>query len=132
MIRAYRFDITPKEALDNYMFDNLENSALISRNDVYKNSAVVTYAGLQGKQDLIIIEGDRSNILRNASDKKNATVNIRRESNTQSDKNFTITDCRIRNHGQSTLSYPITSMKIWFNKSNKFVPVIDAQGNTTL
>ena len=132
MIRAYRFDITPKEALDNYMFDNLENSALISRNDVYKNSAVITYAGLQGKQDLIIIEGDLSNILRNASDKKNATVNIRRESNTQSDKNFTITDCRIRNHGQSTLSYPITSMKIWFNKSNKFVPVIDAQGNTTL
>ena len=35
-------------------------------------------------------------------------------------RNFTVENCRIRNHGQSTLSYPITSMKIWLNKSNKF------------
>lgn len=119
-IRAYRQDISPKQALDNYMFDNISNSSLISRNDVYGNSSSITYAGMQGKQDLIVIEGDLDNILNNAQAKENATVNISRESNTDPSKNFTVTNCRIRNHGQSTLSYPITSMKIWLNKSNKF------------
>lgn len=119
-IRAYRQDISPKQALDNYMFDNISDSSLISRNDIYDNSSTITYAGMQGKQDLIIIEGNLDNILNNAQSKKNATVSITRESNIDPSKNFTITDCRIRNHGQSTLSYPITSMKIWLNKSNKF------------
>ena len=119
-IRAYRQDISPKQALDNYMFDNISDSSLISRNDVYGNSSSITYAGMQGKQDLIVIEGDLDNILNNAQAKENATVNISRESNIDPSKNFTVTNCRIRNHGQSTLSYPITSMKIWLNKSNKF------------
>ena len=119
-IRAYRQDISPKQALDNYMFDNIGDSALISRNDIYGTSSSITYAGMQGKQDLIVIEGNLYDILHNAQSKENATVNITRESNTDPSKNFTITNCRIRNHGQSTLSYPITSMKLWFNKSNKF------------
>ena len=102
------------------MFDNISDSALISRNDIYGNSSTITYAGMQGKQDLIVIEGDLSNILNNAQAKENATVTITRESNTDPSKNFTVTGCRIRNHGQSTLSYPITSMKMWFNKSNQF------------
>lgn len=119
-IRAYRTDISPKQELDNYMFDNISDASLISRNDVYGNSSIITYSGMQGKQDIIIIEGDLSNILNNAQAKENATVNITRESNTDPSKNFTVTNCRIRNHGQSTLSYPITSMKIWLNKSNLF------------
>ena len=119
-IRAYRQDISPKQALDNYMFDNISDSSLISRNDVYGNSSSITYAGMQGKQDLIVIEGDLDDILNNAQAKENATVNISRESNVDPSKNFTVKNCRIRNHGQSTLSYPITSMKIWLNKSNKF------------
>lgn len=119
-IRCYRTDITPKQALENYMFDNISNSSLISRNDIYGNSSTITYQGMQGKQDIIIIEGNLYNILNNAQSKENATVNITRESNTDASKNFQITGCRIRNHGQSTLSYPITSMKMWFNKSNSF------------
>ena len=120
MIRAYRQDLSPKQALDNYMFDNASDVNLLSRNDIYGSSATVTYTGMQGKQDLIVIEGDLTNILSNKSTKENATVNIRRESSVDSARNFTIENCRIRNHGQSTLSYPITSMKIWLNKSNKF------------
>lgn len=119
-IRAYRQDISPKQALDNYIFDNISDASLVSRNDVYGNSSSITYAGMQGKQDIIIIEGDLTNILKNRQSKENATVNITRESNTDGSKNFTVSNCRIRNHGQSTLSYPITSMKIWLNKSNKF------------
>lgn len=132
MIRAYRFDISPKQELDNYMFDNVDDINLISRNDVYGQSATITYGGLLGKQDIITIEGDLTNILRNASAKENATVNIERISNTDSSKNFSVQNCRIRNHGQSTLSYPITSMKIWLNKSNKFVEQVGEGGVTSL
>lgn len=132
MIRAYRFDISPKQELDNYMFDNADDINLISRNDVYGQSATITYDGLLGKQDIITIEGDLTNILRNAAAKENATVNIQRISNTDSSKNFTAQNCRIRNHGQSTLSYPITSMKIWLNKSNKFVEQVGENGVTSL
>lgn len=131
-IRAYRQDLSPKQALDNYLFDNATNTDLISRNDVYGDSSEITYAGMSGKQDIIVIEGDLTNILQNKSSKLNATVNIRRESNSDPDKNFTIENCRIRNHGQSTLSYPITSMKIWFNKSNKFIEQVGAGGTTSL
>ena len=130
-IRAYRQDLSPKQALDNYMFDNISNVDLISRNDVYGDSSEITYSGMSGKQDLIIIEGDLTNILSNKSAKLNATVNIRRESNTDSEKNFTVENCRLRNHGQSTLSYPITSMKMWFNKSNKFVEQVGDNGVTS-
>jgi len=76
MIRAYRFDMSPKQELDNYMFDNVDNINLISRNDIYGQSATVTYDGLLGKQDIVTIEGDLTNILKNAAAKENATVNI--------------------------------------------------------
>jgi len=49
MIRAYRFDITPKQALDNFMFDNVDDINLISRNDIYGQSSEITYTGLLGK-----------------------------------------------------------------------------------
>lgn len=125
-IRAYRTDIQVKQALANYMFDNLDNAELLSRNDVYGNQNTIQYDELLDKQDIILItssDKDSSgltNILNNASSKQNATVNIERHS-IDSSKDFTITNCRIRNHGQSTLSYPITSMKIWTNKSNVVV-----------
>ena len=132
MIRAYRFDITPKQALDNFMFDNVDDINLISRNDIYGQSSEITYTGLLGKQDIITIEGDLTNILRNAAAKNDTTVNITRISNTDSTKDFAIQNCRIRNHGQSTLSYPITSMKIWFNKSGKEIEQIGENGTTTV
>ena len=122
-IRAYRSDIEVKQALANYMYDNLDNADLLSRNDLYGNQNTIQYDELLDKQDIILITtSDKdatglTNILNNASTKQNATVNIERIS-LDSSKNFTIENCRIRNHGQSTLSYPITSMKIWTNKSN--------------
>ena len=45
------------------------------------------------------------------------TVNIIRTSVSDSSKDFTVYNGKIRKHGQSTLNYPITSLKIWFNKS---------------
>jgi hypothetical protein len=72
------------------MFDNVDDINLISRNDIYGQNSSITYDGLLGKQDIITIEGDLSNILRNASAKENATVNIERISNTDASKNFTV------------------------------------------
>ena len=58
MIRAYRYDIPAKSELDNYMFDNVDDIDLISRNDIYGQSSSITYDGVLGKQDVITIEGD--------------------------------------------------------------------------
>lgn len=133
-IRAYRNAIQVKQALSNYMFDNLDDADLLSRNDLYGNQSTIQYDQLLDKQDIILITAsDRDSngltkILNNASTKQNATVNIERHS-TDPSKNFTITDCRIRNHGQSTLSYPITSMKMWFNKSNVLVNNVELTPN---
>jgi len=49
MIRAYRFNLSPREALANYMFDNISNAELVSRNDVYQGGDTVTKEGLEGK-----------------------------------------------------------------------------------
>jgi hypothetical protein len=48
-IRAYRFALSPKQALNNYMFDNSSDVALLSRNDIYGNGAYVTYNGVYSK-----------------------------------------------------------------------------------
>ena len=120
MIRAYRQKLTPKQCLDNYMFDNPSNIELLSRNDVYGILGNITKDKMSEKQDIITIEGNLDDLLNNGERKENSTVTIERISATDSSSNFRIVDCRIRNHGQSTLSYPITSMKVWFNKSNKF------------
>lgn len=122
-IRAYRTDIEVKQALSNYMFDNLSNPQLLSRNDVYRSTNTVQYDEIKEKHDTILISTNAkdpiglTNILHNQSSKQEGTVDIERFSQ-DSSKNFKITGCRIRNHGQSTLSYPITSMKFWLNKSN--------------
>ena len=133
-LRAYRSDVQVKQMLANYMFDNFDNADLLSRNDLYGNQNTIQYNELLDKQDIILITtSDKdvsglTNILNNNSTKQNATVNIERHS-IDSSKNFTITDCRIRNHGQSTLSYPITSMKIWTNKSNITVNNVELTPN---
>jgi hypothetical protein len=40
---------------------------------------------------------------------------------------------RIRKHGQSTLNYPITSLKFWLNKADsKITPIFSKNGQTSL
>lgn len=128
-IKAYRNDMPVKQALQNYIFENLTDESLKSRNDLYGDESNVAYNRILNKQDVITIEGNLTNILKQANDqgsgKKNATVKIERHCNSDESKNFTVTNCRIRNHGQSTLRYPITSMKVWFNQSNIFTTDIN-------
>jgi len=70
-IRAYRTDIEVKQALSNYMFDNLNNPQLLSRNDVYRNTNTVQYDEIKEKHDTILISTNAkdpiglTNILRN-------------------------------------------------------------------
>jgi hypothetical protein len=61
--------------------------------------------------------------LSGTTDKDDSTtdVTIERFCPSDSTKNFKINNVQIRKHGQSTLNYPITSMKFWLNKSKSGV-----------
>ena len=117
-IRAYNKALTPQEALNNYIYDCDNKAEVINRNDIYI-SGVIDYTKVKNKIDTILITGDLTNILRQGAgkDDSESTVNFKRECITDPTKNFTVTNGMIRKHGQSTLNYPITSMKIWTNKS---------------
>ena len=49
MIRAYRYALTVKQALSNYMFDNANDVSLLSRNDIYGNSSIINYDEVKKK-----------------------------------------------------------------------------------
>ena len=38
---------------------------------------------------------------------------------TDATKNFTISDCYVRTHGQSNIEYPVPSFKFWSNKKQQ-------------
>ena len=80
----------------------------------------------KNKIDSILIEGlsgskykGLSNILSKETTKKDSetTVNIKRTCISDETKSFYIQKAMIRKHGQSTINYPITALKFWFNKS---------------
>jgi len=50
-------------------------------------------------------------------DESETTVDFSRECITDSTKSFSVKNGKIRKHGQSTLNYPITSLKLWTNKA---------------
>ena len=76
-----------------------------------------------------MIEGDLTALLTQSSgkDESETTVNFKRECITDPSKTFDVVNGMIRKHGQSTLNYPITSMKIWTNKAKEdnIVPTIN-------
>lgn len=118
-IRAYPIALTYMDAYNNFVYDSSNKSAIINRNNIMSGGAII-YDECVKKIDTILIEGDLTDILsRNTSkDQSSSTVNITRNCVSDPTKNFTIINGKIRKHGQSTLNYPITSLKIWFNKSN--------------
>lgn len=117
-IRAYPIALNYTEAYNNFVYDSDNKAEIISRNDIVNNGAII-YEECSKKIDTILIEGDLSDILSRDTTKKDSesTVNITRTCLTDSTRNFSIVNGKIRKHGQSTLNYPITSLKIWFNKS---------------
>jgi hypothetical protein len=52
-------------------------------------------------------------------DESESEVTFERICPSDNSKNFRLINARIRKHGQSTLNYPVASMKIWTNKSTR-------------
>jgi len=101
--------------------------------------------------DTIVITGDLGNILDQNANKEDSETDVMIERYCYYDetKDFQIGDviddpdrpghqkvvngCQIRKHGQSTLNYPISSMKFWMNKSKSGeVPIFEKTGQSRL
>jgi hypothetical protein len=126
-IRAYDKALTPEEALSNYIYDSNNKAEILSRNDIFE-SGVIDYTKVKNKIDTFVVTGNLTALLTQSTGKKESetTVSFKRECITDPSKTFEVTNGMIRKHGQSTLNYPITSMKIWTNKAKEddIVPTI--------
>lgn len=116
-MRIYNRAISCEQALDNYIYDSENKAPLISRNEIVKDSNI-DFDLTKSKIDTILIEGDLDPIMTKFNGKAECTANVSRICITDPTKNFTVNNARVRKHGQSTLNYPIVSLKIWLNKSN--------------
>ena len=116
-IRAYDKAMTYDEELNNYIYDSNDKATIINRNDIF-TSSVIDYTKVKNKIDTFVITGNLDAILTQSTNKDDSTstVNFKRECVTDASKTFEVINGMIRKHGQSTLNYPITSMKIWTNK----------------
>ena len=125
-MRIYNYAITYTDAFNNYVYDSADKLQIVNANDVLDTSNEISFDLCKNKLDTILISGDLSKILSGQTDKEDSTtdVTIERYCPYDSTKNFKINNAQIRKHGQSTLNYPITSMKIWLNKSKSGVQPI--------
>ena len=110
---------------------------------------MISYDLCKNKLDTILITGNLSELLRQGPNKTDADVMIERTCPYDQSKDFIIGDLiddpdrpnekkvvngvRIRKHGQSTLNYPITSLKFWLNKAKSgIVPIFSKTGQESL
>ena len=117
-IRCYNKALTYNEELNNYIYDSDQKAKIINRNNIFVSGAI-DYTEVKNKIDTVVITGNLNSLLTQASSKDDSetTVNFKRECITDATKTFEVTNGMIRKHGQSTLNYPITSMKVWTNKA---------------
>jgi hypothetical protein len=108
---------------------------IADNNNILDAGGNISFDLCKNKLDTILISGDLSNILSGQTDKDGSTtdVTIERFCPSDSSKNFKINNVQIRKHGQSTLNYPITSMKFWLGKSKSgVVPVYESTQQSDL
>lgn len=131
-IRAYDKAITYTQELNNYIYDSNNKATLLSNNNILVDGKI-SYERCKNKIDTILIEGDLSKILDKGTDKtgSESTASFERICISDPTKSFKVKNGKIRKHGQSTLNYPITSYKIWTNKSNSddITPVLTLSDN---
>ena len=120
-MRVYDYSISYTDAYNNYLYDSQNKSKIANQNNILDAGGNISFDLCKNKLDTILISGNLSNILSGQSDKDTSTTNVTIERFCPSDasKNFKINNVQIRKHGQSTLNYPITSMKFWLNKSKE-------------
>ena len=118
-IRIYDRAISYADAYANFLYDSEDKAQIYNRNNIVGQNGEISFDLCKNKIDTILISGDLSRILnQNAlKDDSESEVTIERICPSDTSKNFKIVNAKIRKHGQSTLNYPVSSMKIWLNKS---------------
>lgn len=119
-IRIYNYALTYNQSYNNFLYDSDNKAQIYAKNDIVGLGDKISYNLCKNKIDTILIYGDLQNLLNQTTLKDESTtqVSIERYCPFDTSKNFKINNVRIRKHGQSTLNYPVPSMKIWMNKSN--------------
>ena len=121
-IRCYDNAITYEQAFNNFAFDSSDIANVLSRNKVLKDNQI-DFDEVSTRIDTILITGQLDLILSASGMQGDSRkqieipVTLQRICPTDHSFDFTITDCRIRAHGQSTLNNPVPSFKIWSNKA---------------
>lgn len=134
-LRIYNYSLTYAQAYNNFLYDSENKAKIADNNNILDAGGNISFDLCKNKLDTILISGDLSNILSGQSDKDTSTTNVTLERFCPSDssKNFKINNIQIRKHGQSTLNYPITSMKFWLNKSKEgAVPLYESTSQSDL
>ena len=127
-LRSYNYSITYTDAYNNFLFDSEDKATIAEDNNILDAGGNISFDLCKNKIATVLISGNLSNILSGQTDKDGSTTDVTIEmfNPFDSTKNFKLVGAQIRKHGQSTLNYPITSMKIWTNKSkNGTVPTYD-------
>ena len=147
-LRIYDKSITYTDAYNNYVYDSNNKANIVNRNKIL-DQGVISYDLCKNKLDTILITGNLSELLRQGPNKTDADVMIERICPYDQSKDFIVGDLiddperanekkivngvRIRKHGQSTLNYPITSLKFWLNKAKSgIVPIFSKTGQENL
>jgi hypothetical protein len=135
-LRVYNKALTYTQAYDNFIYDAPNKIELRNNNDILNDETeLIDYDKCLKKMDVILIEGNLTDLLKSGTNKEDSEtdVTISRFSRNNPDKEFVCKNAKIRKHGQSTLNYPVPSMKVWFNKSKSGVnPVFTCEGQKDL
>lgn len=135
-IRVYDKALTYTQAYNNFVFDSPNKIELHNNNDILNDETeLIDYDKCLKKMDVILLEGNLTTLLKSNTEKDDSTtdVKISRFSRTDPSKEFVCVNAQIRKHGQSTLKYPVPSMKVWFNKSKSGVkPTFTCEGQADL
>lgn len=134
-LRVYNYAITYMDAYNNFLFDSDDKSIIANNNNILDAGGNISFDLCKNKVDTILITGNLSNILSGQTNKDDSTTDVTIERFCPSDasKNFKISNVQIRKHGQSTLNYPITSMKFWLNKAKGLgIPTYETTQQTDL
>ena len=147
-LRVYDKSITYTDAYNNFVYDSENKVDVVNRNNIL-NQGEISYDLCKNKIDTILITGNLSELLTQGPNKTDADVMIERTCYYDQSKDFIIGDliddpdhanekivvngARIRKHGQSTLNYPITSLKFWLNKAKSGIaPIFSKTGQESL
>lgn len=115
-IRYYNTPIYWKGCYNNWLYDFDDKTTHYQNNDIYDNVGQINISKCEKKIDTIQLIGNLGDIL-NSTEKVHSTIDkLTRTCPYDTSKNFTIYNCLVRKHGQSTLTYPIPSLKFWSNK----------------